>query len=809
MNYLVLHIDVEFIAGIVYTNGNTYPVTNGTEELLWLYFFNNPHQHRISFGKENRTHFNNGGLNYYGKFFELIENEQEKFIVRGIEKSAIELLEYSGLLKTLKEKYNSIAHEQPDNIPTLITFSLSISELAKQKTIDYFKNQGFQIHSYTIPLSELVCYYPFSKKDFIPNSNTTTLLLAATNTSLHVMKLVFTDNYFMIDGKVRTYEGKGMDPRKRALVRFIINEINHATGALSSDKEKEVECEKMEPKAEEWLKRIDAQLQNRPFRIVESFSKMPNAKKEVFVRKDNIESDTGHYIQELMDIFDAFKSDNVRGDVAAIFLLGDCFQNSLVKERFNKLIHNEKLFIYANKDIQDILSVYPKIDITRYADEEKRIKERAIVEQRKQDELRALEDKQRKEQEAKERRIADANKKEENRKEAQKLYNRAVELEKEGKLQDAIVNVKNAIVLDKDNNEYKKNSEALNKKIEELNRKTEKYKSWLKDAEEFIQNSDFDKALKAYKYAQETFDSAEIRRKIIEIEGNIEKRKKKEKVINFTNIAEIQLKQGKFEEAINSINKALEIDPANKKAKEILQDIYTQQHNSEIDEKYKGIIEQADILFKESAVDKATAKYNEALKIKPNDKYCLDQIAKIKDLILQKENQEKAAKIIEEAGKLFESDWIAAKVKYKEALKLCPNNESIHDKIKQCADKLKVQEDTFSDLFLEATRAEKKGNLSNALTFLEKALKIKPDHTDVKSRIKKIKFDLEFGTNEKLEPIIQEFPKKTDNDDFIKSSKSTEEDDFLGISKRKPEKNAADDFLSPKKRHNKDDFFNK
>jgi tetratricopeptide (TPR) repeat protein len=785
MSYLVLHIDLEFIVGAVCAdNGNSYPIINGNDDLLWLYFFNDPHQNRISFGKENRTHFNNKELNYYGKFFDLIENEQEKFTIRGIRKKAIELFEHSGLLKLLKDKYNSITHETPDAIPILITFSLSIGELSKQKMIEYFKNHGFKIDSYTIPLSELVCYYPFNKNDFIPANGNTVLLLAATNTTLYLMKLVFSNNYFMIDGEIKTYKSKGIDPRKIALVKFVVNEINNATGALSSEEEKEEECEKMEPKAEEWLKRIDAQLQNRPFRIVESFSKMPNARKEVFVRKENIESDTGHYIQELMDIFEAFKSDNVRGDVTAIFLLGDCFHNSLVEERFNKFIRNEKLFVYVNKDIQNILSVYPKIDFKRYIDKEARSKALAEAEETKKAEQRAFENMRRKKQEEEEKRIADTKKAEENRKKSQELYDHAVELQKEGKLQDALINAENALRLDSNNMEYRRFFDKINGQIEELNNKTDKYKSWLNDAENFISNGDLDKALKAYKYAQEIFDSTEIRRKIVEIEDKIEKRKKEEKIAGFIDIAEELLKQGKFKDAIININKALEIDSTNKKAKETLQNIYTKQADIETNKKHKELTEQADTLFKESVFDKATAKYNEAMKVKPNDKYCLEQIAKIKDLIQQKENQEKCEKIIAEADRLFGNEkWALAKEKYKEALKLSPNNKSTQNKIELCDNKLKIQEEAFKDLLFDATVAEKKGELSDALSLLKKAQQMKPDDNDVKKRIKKLKLDLEFETEKTIPTKSNE---KSDDDIFLKITKNEEnDDDFLETSKKK------------------------
>jgi tetratricopeptide (TPR) repeat protein len=575
MNYLVLHIDVEFIVGAVCTdNGNSYPITGGNDDLLWLYFFNNPHQNRISFGKDNKTHFNHKEINYYGRLFDLIENEHETFTIRGIRKKSIELLEYSDLLKTLKEKYKSVTHEDITQIPTLIVFSLSISELAKQKTVEYLKSQGFQIDSYTIPLSELVCYYPFSKKEFIPADGNVALLLAATNTSLHLMKLLFSNNYFMIDGEIKTCKGKGIDPRKRALVKFVVNEINKSVGALSTQDEIEEECAIKEQRAEEWLKRIDAQTHDRPLPINDSLSIMPSSTRQILVRKDNIESDTGHYIQELMDIFDAYKSDNVSGNVSAIFLLGDCFQNSLVKMRFEKIIHNEKLFVYANKDIQQILSVYPKIDFKRYIDQEARIKALAEVEELKQAEQRVLEDRKRKEAEAEVKRRAEAQKAEQNRKEAQKLFERAVELEKKGKLDDARMNVENAVLLDSNNAEYTRFLSVLKDALSEHKIKTEQYKSLLNKAENHIGNKDLESALNVYELAKEIFDSAEIRNTILEIKEKIKNRKQQiEEIRKLLNNAETLLSRNLLTESETEFNKVLSIDANNREAKARLQEI--------------------------------------------------------------------------------------------------------------------------------------------------------------------------------------------------------------------------------------------
>jgi tetratricopeptide (TPR) repeat protein len=772
MNYLVLHIDLEFIVGAVCAdNGNSYPVTNGKDDLLWLYFFNNPHQGKISFGKENRTHFNNREINYYGRFFELTENEQETFSVRSIPKQAIELLDYSELLKTLKEKYEEITHEKPDNIPTLLTFSLSIGELAKQKTVEYLKNKGFQIDSYTIPLSELVCYYPYSKKDFIPANGNTVLLLAATNSTLHLMKLIFSNKYFMLDSKVKSYDGKGMDPRKRALVKYVVNELHNVTGALPTEKEKENECNKLESKAEEWLKRLDSQLQNRPFRITESPSKMPSAKKDVFVRKANIESDTGHYIQELMDIFDAFKSDNVHGDVAAIFLLGDCFHNSLVLEKFKNQIAKEKLFVYSNRNIRDILSVYPKIDFNRYISEEARIKAKAKSDELKKAEQRALEDKKRKEKEAEDRRIAAEKKAEANREEAQKLHERAIALDKEGKLQDAIANIEKAVALDKDNTEYQRLFDILEKKQKELVEKTEKYKSWLKDAEEYEQSGELNIALKAYKNAQEIFDSAELRRKIVAIENRIEQQQR------------------------------------------------DAERRAEIEKQYKTLIQHAKACFSKEAYDTALSKYAEALDIKPDDAYCLEQIKIINDLILQKQNLEKAQAIVADADKLFGKElWEDAKRKYAEALKFCPADTTIQSKVKECDAKIKAIDDAFNDLLGDANIAEAKGTkekLEEALELLKKAEKIRPENADVKRKIEKINNKLKLADFGDGKPKGK-FLKKNGDFDWTtppKEKTKRKDDDFFGLNKKdnrnkEIQKSDNNDFLdTATKTKKKDDDF--
>ncbi|OAV73447.1 putative O-linked N-acetylglucosamine transferase, SPINDLY family [Bacteroidales bacterium Barb6] len=763
MNYLVLHIDIEFIAATVCSgNGLSYPITNNNENLLWLYFFNNPHQNRVAFGKDNKVHFNNSEVNYYGKFFDSIENENNKFTIRGIDKKTIELLEYSGLLKSVKNKYESVTHERSDNVPTLITFSLSIGELAKQKTIDYLKKNGFQIESYTIPLSELVCYYALSQKSIVPANGNVVLFLKASNTTLHLMKLIFSDNYFLIDGQNKPYRARGLDPRKRALIRYVVNEVNKSTGVLASEAEKEEECERLEIYAEEWLKRLDAN-QNlfRPLNIPSiSFSKTPNMKRSVLVHKSDVDSDTGHYIQELTDIFEAYKNDNVKTDVAAIFFLGDCFQNSLVRDKFQKMVRVEQLYFYTNKDIQQILSVYPKIDFKRYIDEEARIKALAEAEELKKAEQRAFEAIQAEKARAEEKKIAEAQKIELNKKEAKRLFERAIELEKNGQLQDARANVENALISDPENTDFQLFLLDLKDKINELKIRTEQYKSLLTKANQLLKENDFTGALNVYELAKDIFDSAEIRNMIIEAK---EKKKNHRK----------------------------------------------EQERLEQEKKYKQKIADADRYLNEVNFDAATTLYNEALNIRPNDNYCLSQLKKIDESIRQQEKSKKRCKeLTSDADKLFdEAQWAEAEKKYKEALRLCPKEKQLSNKIKICTDKENEKEEKFKDLGFEATLAENGGNIQQALSLLKKALELKPDDIVIKSRIKKLQFNLGFCNKE--HNTEKNNKGKLSDDKKIKKKHTTDKDDFF-IDKA-PVKESSDDFLNPKYKKDlniEDDFLN-
>jgi tetratricopeptide (TPR) repeat protein len=788
-NYLAIHIDTDFLVGTICADEEnlSYPIRNGDDECFWLYFYNDPFSGNISFGKDNQKHCNQGETNYIGNFIELIESKNNTFQIGEYEYPVIELLRHSKIIEKLQSDFSTQTYESQDKIPTLLTFSLSINDLAKKTIVDYLKKQSFDIISYTIPLTELVCKYAIMNNNINFKNGDVVTFLEATNTNLHLTKLVFTTDYFLSDGTPEPKQGLGIDPRRRALLKHIVNKIG--TMGVLSETQKEIEYKLMEPKTVDWLNALDMQTNDAPFPIVEALSKMPNQKKRVLVYKSKISEFTQSDIKLIVDTYKDYVNRIISQEVSAIVLLGNLFQNEIIKNKFQSLIPNDRLLVYTNRDIQNILSIYPKIDFNRYISEQGRIETRAEADrQRKAEEIAKEAAKAKANKDAADKAAAEA-KKEKDKQEAQRLYEQAVKLDKDESLDDALVKIKDAILRDPERTEYPRFRDALNAKIKDRNDKTDEYQAWYKDAEAYEQSNDLENALKAYQYAQKLFDSAELRKKIVETERKIEKQTKETKINNFISIAIILADKGKFEDAISNINKALEIDPANKATKEALNQIYTLQHNEETKKQYKEIVNKADKFFKEQNFDNAIEQYNEALLLKTGDKHCTDQIAKSKELILQKQNREKADRIIGEANKFFQEElWEDAKAKYEQALLICPNDKNVQSKIKDCSDKIKAIEDSYKGLLFEATVAEKKKKLQEALSLLEQAKKIKPEDAELIERIKKIQNKMkveDFEQNDAPAKTDNTKPPKenpeTDNDgwDFVKKPEA-KQDDFLG-----------------------------
>ena len=656
MNCLVLYVDLDFIAGIVHVNGQTYPVVGNEEVFLWLYFFNNQHGNTVTYGKNNKIPFDKGEPNYYGRFFELIEDDSAVFPFGGIKRPAIELLKVSGLLDSMIRKYREVTHEVPEQIPTLISFSPSISDLAKQKIVTYlrqtsfdvpqpiFSQTKFNILAHSISPAELAAHYcHLITAEYNVEAGDAVLFLKATNSSLRLMTLVFTGEYFALHPEnTGLYPERGTDPRKRAISNFVVNEINNYTGVLNTMEEKIRESEWFEQnKAEQWLIQLDNRPPGLPLYIYASFQITPNMYREVLVWSNIIEQNTGHYIQELVDILEHYR--HGIPNVAAIIFCGDCFRNTRVRDKFAQTIPGIRQIFHSTADINLFLSAYPTIDFNHPLTPEQ---------------------------------------------EAKQLYDRALDQFNRGELRDALVNVENALEKVPGNDNYMNLLNEILAKIKEREDKAKRDKL-ITEGTSLRNDGKFDDALSRFEEALTISYSEDLLFTIRSVKTKI----LQQEYSSLLFAADSFLAADNCDAALNNYNAAKQIaeqirDPRN--IREAENRIDSLESKVRQRKQYDALIVEGDALFLRDDCDAALNKYREAQKIDDTPQVA-DKIAATERIKQQREHailqQQRYKTLLEEGDALFlRDDCDAALNKYREARTI--------DDTPQVADKIAAAERT-------------------------------------------------------------------------------------------------------------------
>jgi tetratricopeptide (TPR) repeat protein len=164
-------------------------------------------------------------------------------------------------------------------------------------------------------------------------------------------------------------------------------------------------------------------------------------------------------------------------------------------------------------------------------------------------------------------------------------------------------------------------------------------------------------------------------------------------------------------------------------------------------DKVKTLTREADQLYNKKQYAEAKVKYEEALKIFPEDSYCQKRITDINIKIGEdKEAGQKYTSAIQEADQLYANkSYELAKLKYQEALKIMPSSNYPREKIttidnllqaKQNIEQEKLdKEKNYNSLISKANLAVNNQDLEGAKSLYQQALLIKPDATFPKQKI--------------------------------------------------------------------------
>lgn len=168
------------------------------------------------------------------------------------------------------------------------------------------------------------------------------------------------------------------------------------------------------------------------------------------------------------------------------------------------------------------------------------------------------------------------------------------------------------------------------------------------------------------------------------------------------------------------------------------------------DDKFRNIVREADQLYNSNQLEQSREKYQEALKMRPDDKYSQKRIDNInKKIGNNKEQEEKYNLAINQADQFNASgDYEEAEKKYREALTYQPQNSYPQQKINEIDQKLQAQKQ--SELNKQALEQKYNENIANgnaayaaqnyqaAKSYYQQALTLKPDAALPKQKISEL-----------------------------------------------------------------------
>ena len=286
----------------------------------------------------------------------------------------------------------------------------------------------------------------------------------------------------------------------------------------------------------------------------------------------------------------------------------------------------------------------------------------------------------------------------------------------------------------------------INTLIAEIALKSKNYDDAIKRADAAFKQNDFEVAKKAY---QEAIDINPMQQypkdQIVAITAKLEEMKLKEaQYAELIKDADMRYTSKDFIAAKSEYTKALEIKPNEAHPKARIAEIAALlEKEAKIEEEYKSAISNADNAFKANDFQSAKFEYAAANKLKPDEKYPVDQLkivdAKLAEAALAEENYANAIKEGDAKFKLGEME--AAKTSYTAALTLKPKESYPKEQIalidKNILELANLNKE-YDAKITEADKQFKAGELATAKSGYQQALDLKPTETYPKDQIASI-----------------------------------------------------------------------
>ena len=365
MKSLALYIDKWYIVGAVNTDNVTRLVNlPNHEERIWLYFYEDVANNEISYGKGFQSKFRNNEPHYYGDVFSLITQSSSKYIMFKRPQPMKGIFKSSKIFDDLRKDM-----DEDGNITTYISFSRDISLASRFLFIEELKSEGFVVQESVARICHLALEYAAKKNNYTEDGYY--LVLNACNENLHYALYQKTVDLFNRE-KEDVLEGLGTDVRSRALIEYVVDNINEREYFLKTKEEREFEYLRMNQFVDDWLVKLSSAKSYIPLQLTNvTFSRDPFKSYPVQVKKSKIDERTDKIVKDIISVIVRFvkDADVSHEQIKGILFLGNTFTNIQFKKELYGYynLDDNKMIGYKDSDLSSLVSAYTFIDCSQFS----------------------------------------------------------------------------------------------------------------------------------------------------------------------------------------------------------------------------------------------------------------------------------------------------------------------------------------------------------------------------------------------------------------------------------------------------------
>ena len=672
MKSLALYIDKWYIVGAVNTDGITRLVNlPNHEDRIWLYFYEDVANDEISYGKGFQSKYRNNENHYYGDVFNSITSLSANYTMFKRPQPMKGIFKSSKIFDDLRKDI-----EVEGDIETYVSFSKDISLAARLIFLEELRSDGFDVKESVARIGHLALEYAAKKNGFAEDGYY--LVLNACNENLHYSLYQKSEDIFVRESEEKL-TGMGTDVRSRALIEYVVDNINDREHFLKTPEERESEYLRMTQYVDEWLIKLNACRSFIPVQITDvTFSRDPYKSYSVSVRKPKIDERTEKIVKDIINVITRFVSDSkVRHEqIKGVLLLGNTFGNSQFRSELRSYYNlpSDMMVGYMDRDLSTLVSSYLFMDCEQFstlstnlrANAEAELKRLQNAEREAEENLKELEKAEKKQEE--ERLATEAERK------YKDAMDRGYDAEREHNYDDMEEYFNIALGLRPNDEEAKqKHEEALRKKAEMAVQQTH-YKEKIQQAKSAYDEADYETAkFKAEEALSFMPDSKEAQR----IKDDSQRRIKSQKDLErYLDRADLFIAQKAYNEATQELQKARLLDVDDKEIIERENKIAKEQHaaNAQVTELSNNL----NTALNEGRYDDAIKFCNELIEFDfANSRRWSAKIAKINSKKERAaEEQKRWDKLIRDIDyALLSEDWTKLNELCKEALAIRENSD--------------------------------------------------------------------------------------------------------------------------------------